>query len=129
MKTFISVGECMAELQAANDGLYRLGFAGDTLNTTWYMRALTRPSNVSVEYLTSIGADQLSQKMLAFLKSGGIGTRFISEISDRTVGLYLITLIGAERNFTYWRNTSYWRKMRRLCAPLLGRRTSFIFPA
>ena len=106
MKTFISVGECMAELQAANDGLYRLGFAGDTMNTTWYMRALTRPSNVSVEYLTSIGADQLSQKMLAFLKSSGIGTRFISEISDRTVGLYLITLIGAERNFTYWRNTS-----------------------
>ena len=52
----------MAELQAANDGLYRLGFAGDTLNTTWYMRALTRPSNVSVEYLTSIGADQLSKK-------------------------------------------------------------------
>ena len=62
MKTFISVGDCMAELQTANDGLYRLGFAGDTLNTTWYMRALTGPSNASVEYLTSIGADQLSQK-------------------------------------------------------------------
>ena len=105
-KTFISVGECMAELQAANDGLYRLGFAGDTLNTTWYMRALTNPSNVTVEYLTSIGADQLSQKMLAFLNSSGIGTRFISEIRDRTVGLYLITLNGAERSFTYWRSTS-----------------------
>jgi len=61
-KTFISVGECMAELQAANDGLYRLGFAGDTLNTAWYMRALTDTSNVSVDYLTSIGTDQLSQK-------------------------------------------------------------------
>lgn len=106
MKTFISVGECMAELQAANDGLYRLGFAGDTLNTAWYMRALTNSSNVSVEYMTSIGTDQLSQKMLTFLKSGGIGTRFIGEISDRTVGLYLITLTGAERNFTYWRNSS-----------------------
>ena len=56
-KTFISVGECMAELQAANDGLYRLGFAGDTLNTAWYMRALTDTSNVSVDYLTSIGTD------------------------------------------------------------------------
>ena len=105
-KTFISVGECMAELQAANDGLYRLGFAGDTLNTAWYMRALTNSSNVAVEYLTSIGADQLSHKMLTFLKAGGIGTRFVSEISDRTVGLYLITLTGAERNFTYWRSAS-----------------------
>ena len=74
-KTFISVGECMAELQAASDGLYSLGFAGDTLNTAWYMRALTNSSQVSVDYLTSIGTDQLSQKMLTFLNVGGIGTR------------------------------------------------------
>ena len=106
VKTFISVGECMAELQATNEGLYRLGFAGDTLNTAWYMKALTNSSNVTVDYLTSIGTDQLSQKMLAFLQAGGIGTRFVSEVPDRTVGLYLITLTGAERSFTYWRNAS-----------------------
>ncbi len=105
-KTFISIGECMAELQARDDGLYRLGFAGDTLNTAWYMRALTRPSKVAVDYVTAVGADSLSSKMLAFLKTNGVGTRFIKEISDRTVGLYLITLTGAERNFTYWRSSS-----------------------
>ena len=105
-KTFISIGECMAELQASDEGLYRLGFAGDTLNTAWYMRALTRPSKVAVDYVTAVGADSLSSKMLAFLKANGIGTRFIKEISDRTVGLYLITLTGAERNFTYWRSAS-----------------------
>ena len=105
-KTFISIGECMAELQATDDGLYRLGFAGDTLNTAWYMRALTRPSKVAVDYVTAVGADSLSSKMLAFLKTNGVGTRFIKEISDRTVGLYLITLTGAERNFTYWRSAS-----------------------
>ena len=105
-KTFISIGECMAELQATDEGLYRLGFAGDTLNTAWYMRALTRPSNVAVDYVTAVGADSLSSKMLAFLKANGVGTRFIKEISDRTVGLYLITLTGAERNFTYWRSAS-----------------------
>ena len=44
--------------------------------------------------------------MLAFLKANGVGTRFIKEVSDRTVGLYLITLTGAERNFTYWRSSS-----------------------
>ena len=44
--------------------------------------------------------------MLAFLKANGVGTRSIKEISDRTVGLYLITLTGAERNFTYWRSAS-----------------------
>lgn len=105
-KTFISIGECMAELQPREDGLYRLGFAGDTLNTAWYMRALTRPQDVAVDYVTAVGIDPLSSKMLAFLKANGVGTRFIKEVPDRTVGLYLITLTGAERNFTYWRNAS-----------------------
>lgn len=105
-KTFISIGECMAELQATDEGLYRLGFAGDTLNTAWYMRALTRAEDVTVDYVTAVGTDSLSSKMLAFLKANGVGTRFIREISDRTVGLYLITLTGAERNFTYWRSDS-----------------------
>jgi 2-dehydro-3-deoxygluconokinase len=105
-KTFISIGECMAELQATEDGLYRLGFAGDTFNTAWYMKALTRAADVTVDYATAVGTDSLSSKMLAFLKANNVGTRFIKEISDRTVGLYLITLTGAERNFTYWRSTS-----------------------
>jgi 2-dehydro-3-deoxygluconokinase len=105
-KTFISIGECMAELQATADGLYRLGFAGDTLNTAWYMRAMTRAEDVTVDYATAVGTDSLSSKMLAFLKANGVGTRFIREVSDRTVGLYLITLTGAERNFTYWRSAS-----------------------
>ena len=105
-KTFISIGECMAELQVRDDGLYRLGFAGDTLNTAWYMRALTREEGAAVDYLTAVGTDQLSSKMLTFLKANGVGTRFIKEISDRTVGLYLITLTGAERSFTYWRSAS-----------------------
>jgi 2-dehydro-3-deoxygluconokinase len=121
-KTFISIGECMAELQVRDEGLYRLGFAGDTLNTAWYMRALTHPKAVTVEYATAVGTDSLSSKMLAFLKANGVGTRFIKEISDRTVGLYLITLTGAERNFTYWRSASAARLLAEskeiLCAAL-----------
>ena len=105
-KTFISIGECMAELQLARDGLYSLGFGGDTLNTAWYVKALTVPDEVAVEYLTSVGEDQLSQDLLAFLKSHKIGTRFVREVSGRNLGLYLITLQGSERSFTYWRNAS-----------------------
>ncbi len=59
-----------------------------------------------MDYVTAVGTDSLSSKMLAFLKANGVGTRFIKEVSDRTVGLYLITLTGAERNFTYWRSAS-----------------------
>jgi len=105
-KTFISIGECMAELQLARDGLYSLGFGGDTLNTAWYVKALTSQKDVSVEYLTSVGGDQLSQDLLAFLKSHKIGTHLVQKVSGRNLGLYLITLQGSERSFTYWRNAS-----------------------
>lgn len=96
----------MVELRSASNGLYRLGFAGDTLNTAWYVRALTQAKNVSVDYLTAIGSDQLSQEMRAYLDLNGIGTAHITQIDDRTVGLYLITLTEAERSFTYWRSHS-----------------------
>ena len=96
----------MGELQSTVDGLYRLGFAGDTLNTAWYVRALTSPDQVSVDYLTAIGTDQLSSEMHNFLDENRIGTEYIKRISERTIGLYLITLDGAERSFTYWRSQS-----------------------
>jgi 2-dehydro-3-deoxygluconokinase len=105
-KSFISIGECMAELQLARDGLYSLRFGGDTLNTAWYVKALTSQDEVAVEYLTSVGSDQLSQDLLAFLKTHKIGTRFVQEVSGRNLGLYLITLQGSERSFTYWRSAS-----------------------
>ena len=79
-KTFISVGECMAELQLARDGLYSLGFGGDTLNTAWYAKALTGPGGSIIEYLTSVGGDQLSTNLLAFLKKHGIETHLINEV-------------------------------------------------
>ena len=39
-KRFVSIGECMIEMSGGEDRQYRLGFAGDTLNTAWYARAL-----------------------------------------------------------------------------------------
>ena len=105
-KTLLSVGECMAELQMAGDGLYSLAFGGDTLNMAWYVRALTRPQDMNVEYMTAVGSDPISKQMIAFLARHKVGTRLIREIPDRNVGLYLISLAGAERSFTYWRSSS-----------------------
>ncbi len=105
-KAFVSVGECMAELQLAEEGLYSLGFGGDTLNTAWYVRALAGSADVNVEYFTAVGGDQFSADLLAFLKEHEIGTQHVKTIPARNIGLYLISLVGAERHFTYWRDTS-----------------------
>ena len=96
----------MAELQLVQAGLYSLGFGGDTLNTAWYVKAIADDRNVNVEYLTAVGSDQPSKNLISFLEEHEIGTRFVEEIADRNVGLYLISLTGAERNFTYWRSAS-----------------------
>ena len=39
-QTFLSIGECMLELSQADGQLWRMGYAGDTLNTAWYVRAI-----------------------------------------------------------------------------------------
>ena len=102
---FLSIGECMGELAPTGDvDLYRFGFAGDTYNTAWYLRRL-RP-DIDVEYCTAIGRDEVSDRMLEAFAGHGIGTTFVTRRSDRSIGLYMITLRDGERSFAYWRSAS-----------------------
>lgn len=104
-RRILSIGECMVELSQAGQGLLRKGFAGDTFNTAWYLRAAL-PADWQVDYLTGLGDDPLSDEMQAFMEKAGIGTGFIRRIAGRTPGLYLITLKDGERTFSYWRDSS-----------------------
>ena len=104
-KRFVSIGECMIEMSGGADRTYRMGFAGDTLNTSWYVRALF-PSDWQVDYVTALGDDLYSKEMRAFLEAGGIGTAHIQEIKGRRPGLYLIHQADGDRHFTYWRGQS-----------------------
>jgi 2-dehydro-3-deoxygluconokinase len=104
-KRFVSIGECMIEMSGGEDRQYRLGFAGDTLNTAWYMRALL-PEGWDVDYVTALGDDIYSRDMRGFLAKGGIGTGHIQEIAGKRPGLYMIHQEGGDRHFTYWRGQS-----------------------
>lgn len=103
MSGFAAIGECMIELSGAQGDQWRMGFAGDTLNTTWYVRALTDP-DFAVDYITAFGDDPFSVKQRSFLRENGIHTAHSPVIVGARPGLYAITLTGAERSFTYWRN-------------------------
>lgn len=101
----LCIGECMAELaplDAPRD--YRLGFAGDTFNTAWYLRQLR--ADAAVGYFSAVGTDPISLQMLAFMQNAGIDTGHIARQPGRSVGMYLITLQNGERSFSYWRDTS-----------------------
>ncbi|HHY48639.1 MAG TPA: sugar kinase [Alphaproteobacteria bacterium] len=102
---FVSIGECMIEMSGGEDRLYRMGFAGDTLNTAWYMRALL-PQEWTVDYVTALGDDIYSQQMREFFAANGICTAHIQQIKGRRPGLYLIHQAGGDRHFTYWRGQS-----------------------
>ena len=104
-KRLISIGECMVELSGAPGGLLRMGFAGDTFNTAWYLRR-ELGEDWEIAYLSAVGEDETSTAMLAFMSESGIDTTLVRRLKGRMPGLYLIHLDGAERRFSYWRDTS-----------------------
>lgn len=101
----VAIGECMVELAPAGDGLFALGYAGDTFNTAWYLRHLLPPAAV-VSYLSAVGTDAVSDRMLDFMANEGIATHHVQRVAGRGAGLYLIQLTNGERSFAYWRATS-----------------------
>lgn len=104
-KRLVSIGEPMIEMSGGEDRTYRLGFAGDTFNTAWYMKALL-PVDWSVDYVTALGDDIYSGQMRDFIAGAGIGTGHIQTIPGRRPGLYMIHQEGGDRHFTYWRGQS-----------------------
>lgn len=124
----VSIGECMVELAPTGDGHFALGYAGDTFNTAWYLRRLL--PEAAVDYLSAVGEDAVSARMLDFMASEGIGTTHIRRLRDRSVGLYLIQVDKGERSFAYWRSTSAARNLadepKALAAGLAGARLAYL---
>ena len=109
-RRILGVGEAMLEFAAVGDGLYRCGFAGDTLNTCWNMAQLLGPI-ARVGCCTRVGTDAFSGELVDFIASAGLETTHIVRDPDRAVGLYVTSLAGAERSFSYWRETSAARRL------------------
>lgn len=107
---FLALGEAMVEMAPTPDGTFKMGFAGDTLNTAWYARKCL-PGDWNVSYFTAVGTDKVSDRLVAFLKQSGLETDRIVRRSDKTVGLYMIQLENGERSFAYWRSDSAARKL------------------
>lgn len=108
------VGECMIELSDldAEDGRIRMGFAGDTFNTAVYLARLLGPAGPPVSYVTAVGRDRLSGKMVSEMTTEGIGTDLVARLDDRLPGIYAIEVdAGGERSFRYWREASAARAM------------------
>ena len=101
-----TLGEAMVEFFDIGDNCWRRGFAGDSLNVAWALRALL-PDSWFVDYVTRVGRDGVSDDLLEFLSQADLGSTGIGRDPERTLGLYTIkTDAQGERTFDYWRSQS-----------------------
>lgn len=106
VKKIACVGEVMIELTEAGPVTARLGVAGDTYNSAVYLKRLLGDA-ASVDYVTALGTDAFSDRILSEMTRHGIGTRAIERRDTKTPGLYAIsTDQTGERSFAYWRSDS-----------------------
>jgi 2-dehydro-3-deoxygluconokinase len=104
-----AIGECMLELSGQSGSAWHLGYAGDTFNTLWTLRALSAGHHV--DYVSAFGDDPFSEAQIEFFREHGIGIAKSPVIPGAHPGLYAITLKGAERSFTYWRGDAAARQL------------------
>lgn len=107
IRSVACVGEVMIELIAKADGTARLGVAGDTFNTAVYMARALSEDGIDVSYVTALGCDPYSNRIVAAIQGYGLKTDHIVRRNDMMPGLYAIdTDADGERSFSYWRSAS-----------------------
>ena len=109
-RKIVAVGEAMLEMSPVEGGLFRLDYAGDTFNTLWHAALLLGP-RARAGFITRVGTDRLSENFVAGMVADGLEVSGVGRDRDRTMGLYMIELDGAERSFHYWRHQSAARRL------------------
>lgn len=104
------IGEAMIEL-SFDGAIPCVNFAGDTLNTAIYLRRNLGAEH-RVSYVTTLGEDSFSDRLMGFIADEGVGVEAISRHPSLLPGLYAIdTAPDGERSFLYWRENSAARSL------------------
>ena len=103
-----SIGEVMIEMIRDSDGRFIQGCGGDTFNTAVYLAR----SGLPVTYVTALGDDPYSDRIVSLATAEGIATDQIIRVKGRMPGLYIIeTDDKGERSFLYWRDSAPAREL------------------
>ncbi len=109
MSKIAIIGECMVELYQNKKSLYKQTFGGDTFNCSVYLKRTYKKAHV--EYITVLGTDALSKKMIDFFHKENLSTNFVDCLENKNPGLYIINTKKGERSFSYWRGESAAREL------------------
>ncbi len=107
MNKIVVMGECMVEFGSTNtENVYKQSFAGDVFNTGIYIKRCVQ-ANADVSFLSVIGNDEISNKMIDMMHQEQLDTNMLYHSPTEKMGLYIINLDDeGERSFTYWRDNS-----------------------
>lgn len=108
------IGEAMIELSSIDLEQHqaRLAVAGDAYNTAVYLQRELGRVNGSVDFVTTVGSDALSDAMIKEFQREELGTDLVRRHATRLPGIYNINLDSVgERTFGYWRSQSAARTM------------------
>ncbi len=106
------LGEVMIELATLDANTAQIGVAGDTYNTAVYLRRLIASDDVGVSYVTALGDDPMSDRIVSHMQSHRIDTCCVDRLAGRAPGLYAIeTDERGERSFSYWRDAAAARQL------------------
>ncbi|WP_368411656.1 sugar kinase [Aliiglaciecola sp. 3_MG-2023] len=104
-KPIVMIGECMMELSQYDHDKFYKSFAGDTYNSSVYMKRAFE--HLDVNFMSCIGNDAVSTQLIDTLQLEGLANRFIEVDSKRIMGTYMVqTDDQGERSFLYWRSDS-----------------------
>jgi len=99
----VSFGECMLEVKVEQYPHARFSYGGDAYNTAYYLAM----QGVNSHFMTSIGSDKPSNRLLEQWQKDGVKTDFVQVSEQKKLGLYCIeTDAQGERSFSYWRDNS-----------------------
>ena len=102
----------MVELVVGDGGTARLNVAGDTYNTAVYLKRLLAGREIDVSYVTALGQDDFSQRILAHMDNEGLSRGLVERRRGLLPGLYAINTDSVgERSFSYWRAQSAARSL------------------
>ena len=105
LRRIACLGEAMIEMIVGDGARAAIGVAGDTYNTAVYLARAAGAGEVS--YVTALGPDRYSVRILSAIRSGGICTDLVERRDGPLPGLYAIeTDDRGERSFSYWRSES-----------------------
>ena len=107
---FASVGECMIELSAGKGADWRLGYAGDTFNTAWYVRAIL-PKGQPRRLRDGARRRSVLRQDAELLRRSRRRDRPHPKDRRAAAGPLCDHAEKAERAFTYWRSESAARRL------------------